>query len=129
LAWFALCKLGAVEVCISDAYLGSFLEHPIRLAGSETIITTAGMAERLLEIEANIPTQRLFIVETADAAGGSEARLPKFKRLKTQPFNDLYGAKATNPEITVRPEETAAVLLTSGTTGPSKGVVMPHSQF
>ena len=28
-SWFALTKLGAVEVGISDAYKGSFLAHPL----------------------------------------------------------------------------------------------------
>jgi crotonobetaine/carnitine-CoA ligase len=49
--------------------------------------------------------------------------------LQVSRFEDLVSNNAANPGVTVDPRDVAAVLMTSGTTGPSKGVVMPHSQF
>src|SRR3546814_16549059 len=43
--------------------------------------------------------------------------------------SDLLSDKETNPGIAVGPGDPPAVLMTSRTTGPSKGVVMLHSQF
>lgn len=127
LAWFALCKLGAVEVAVSDAYKGSFLAHPLKLAQSHVLITTAALAQRLVEIENDIPIRRLVIVD--DPALAQQPEIPTFQRLTVHRFSDLLSPHTHNPPLVVTPQDPAAVLLTSGTTGASKGVVMPHSQF
>ena len=126
-AWFALSKIGAVEVAISDAYKGRFLAHPLQLAQAQTIITTASLASRLHEIEGDIPIRRIVLVDATGAP--PDPRLPAFRDIAVHRLEDLYSRDESNPLLAVSPQDTAAVLLTSGTTGPSKGVVMPHSQF
>mgnify|MGYP006276150341 CR=1 FL=1 len=125
--WFALNKLGAVEVAISDAYKGSFLAHPLALSQSRILVTTAALAERLRDIEGDIPIADLILVD--EPAGEPACEAPPFNRLRLHRLADLYAPQDHNPGAVVSPTDPAAVLLTSGTTGPSKGVVMPHSQF
>ncbi|MFP6817422.1 MAG: AMP-binding protein [Pseudomonadales bacterium] len=125
-AWFALTKLGAIEVGISDAYKGSFLAHPLNLSKARVLITTAELAQRLVEIEGELPhLERLFIVDDPETDG----EMPRFTRLKASPFAQLMEGDPTPPGVEVFPSDPAAVLMTSGTTGVSKGVLMPSSQF
>jgi len=124
--WFALAKLGAVEVAICDVYKGAFLEHPINLAKVRIIVTTSSLLPTLSEIEDNIPTVEIAIViDTGDAVRPSA----HFRRIATSTFEAVRSGNETNPGVEVSPRDLGAVLLTSGTTGPSKGVMMPHSQL
>lgn len=125
LLWFGLTKIGAVEVAISDAYKGRFLAHPINLSKSRIIVTTAELAGLLLDIEADIPDLEEVVI-VGDAA---DAQIPKFKRLLVSRYDSLLADEDSNPDIIVTPSDPAAVLMTSGTTGVSKGVLMSHSQF
>jgi crotonobetaine/carnitine-CoA ligase len=126
-AWFALSKLGAIEVAISDAYKGSFLAHPLKLSHARVLIANADLAARVAEIEDDLPAlERLVIV---DQPAGSAAAIPGFRRIVVSRFEALFTDNAANPGVRLTPQDTAAVLMTSGTTGPSKGVLMPHSQF
>ncbi len=121
-AWFGLQCLGAVEVAVSDAYKGAFLAHPLRLADVRMVITTPELAPRLAEIEGDLPG-----VEAVALLG--EGAAPAFARMRALPFADLVSGDAGDPGVPVRPADPAAILFTSGTTGPSKAVLMPHSQF
>ncbi len=123
--WFGLAKIGAVEVAISEAYKGSFLAHPIRLSSAKILVTTAALAERLAEIEEDIPTvETCYLVETGDGAPA-----PSFRRIKTRSFSELDSGNSADPGVKVEPRDISSVLMTSGTTGSSKGVVMTHSHF
>lgn len=127
-SWFALTKLGAIEVGISDAYKGSFLAHPLNLSKSKVLITTAELASRLIDIEGDLAhLEKLFIVD--DPETDADAEVPSFKRLQTLPYADLMEGAPTPTGVEVFPTDPAAVLMTSGTTGVSKGVLMPSSQF
>ena len=125
-SWFALTKLGAVEVGISDAYKGSFLAHPLNLSKARVLITTAELAQRLVEIEGDLPhLEKLFIVDDPE----TDPTVPHFSRLQVLPYAQLMEGDTSPPGVEVFPSDPAAVLMTSGTTGVSKGVLMPSSQF
>ncbi len=122
LAWYALAKLGAIEVTVGESYKGEILRHQVGLSRPRIIITTPALSERLAFIEDQIGhAEHVILVGEGEPAA--------FQRITTSRFEALYEDDDSNLGIPVGPRDTAAVLFTSGTTGLSKGVLMSHSQF
>ena len=92
--------VGAIAVPINTASRGPQLEHILSNCGARLLVHEAAQAE-------------LF-----------EGRPPPVWR-----FEDLPPAGSPAPAADVAPADTAAILYTSGTTGPSKGVRCPHAQL
>ena len=125
--WFGCSFAGQVFVPINTAYTGEFLAHQVRTVGPRFAVVDDVFAERFVQIERDARTiERFWVIDTGRAqealsaltAAGWDAR----------PWDELRtGGDATLP--TVEPSDLAAVLFTSGTTGPSKGVAMPHAQM
>jgi crotonobetaine/carnitine-CoA ligase len=125
LLWYALTKIGAVEVPVGEIQKGAFLQHQINLSQARTIITTPELIERIAEVEADVVELKTCFVLGPDKG----ARLSGLKRVAMHPVAGLRSDDTSNPGVTVTPADIAAVLYTSGTTGMSKGVVMSHSHF
>jgi crotonobetaine/carnitine-CoA ligase len=74
-------------------------------------------------VEEQVPhLEQCFLI--GDAPSPSPLR-----RVAVRSASKLRTGNETNPGMDVTPRDDAAVLYTSGTTGMSKGVIMPHSQF
>ena len=113
--WFALAKLGAVEVPINTAYRGELLRHQLSMAGVALVIADRGVLLEAVEaVRSEVPT----LGEVLDFPGG-------YSDLLT---GDTPSASPPPDEHTTGPGEVACVLYTSGTTGPSKGVLLTHHQ-
>lgn len=95
--------LGAIAVPINAGLRGAQLEH---------VLTDAEPA--------------LLVVER-DLAGVIPPGLPDATRVRA--FDEWEGAGDPLPPHPARPGDPFAILYTSGTTGPAKGVVCPQAQF
>src|SRR3546814_15767521 len=86
-SWFALSKLGAIEVAISDAYQGPFLAHPFRLSRARVFIVAPALIPRVAEIEADPPAlQQIFLVAADDAVSAAASF---FSRVQVAAFGAL----------------------------------------
>ena len=123
LTWFSLAKLGAVEVPMNTHYRGAFLQHVANNCGARIVVTAPAFLDALAEAEPGLSSLRdVYVI-------GPLADAPAFTGITLHGFDSLVDVDDTNPGVSVSYTDTAAILFTSGTTGPSKGVLMPHAQM
>lgn len=116
--FFALNYLGAVYVPINTAYRGSLLEHVIDISDAKLGVVDASLLDRLEGIE-------LHTLEKVIVTGARADTAP----LPVEHYEDvlLPEAGALSPlEHPIEPWDPMAIIFTSGTTGPSKGVLSSY---
>jgi crotonobetaine/carnitine-CoA ligase len=116
-AWSGVGRLGAVAVLLNTELTGPFLAHPLADSAPRMLIIDAGYLDRLEDIRAGLPPiEQVVIVGQVpgDAPAGSHR----------------FDAWATADPIAARlpsASDLACIMYTSGTSGPPKGVLMPHA--
>jgi carnitine-CoA ligase len=119
LTWFALNKLGAFHAPINTDYRGDFLEHVANTAEARIMVVEDRHVETVLASR-----ERLPLLEELIVVGEQPTADPR--RFRVRPFAELPADDAP-PAVAVTPADTYAVLFTSGTTGRSKGALMPYA--
>ncbi|GAB3767293.1 ATP-dependent acyl-CoA ligase [Ramlibacter monticola] len=114
--------MGAVAVPVNSASMGPQIEYLLADSGARLLVMENLFVERLRMADLDRTTlESVWVVgEGSSAAGGIEARV----RLHAWPAPGEAVEAAD-----VLPSDTLAILYTSGTTGPSKGVLCPHAQY
>jgi crotonobetaine/carnitine-CoA ligase len=123
--WWAANKLGAIEVPVNNAYKGYFLEHVANNSGAKVMVVDQSHFDRLQFSEERLKHLEHVVIYRGPQGQGDDVKL---RRLRTSPIEQLYSREDSNPGVDVRHHDLAAIMYTSGTTGPSKGVMMPHAQ-
>ena len=114
-SWLAINSLGAIEVPLNVNDRGMFLAHVIADSRARVIIIEHSLYGRLAEL--NDLGQIDTIVTVGE--GADPAR-------RTVPFDSLRGGEPVSPVSSVDDHDLMAVLYTSGTTGPAKGIMMSY---
>ena len=118
LAMLSLGWLRAIDVPINVGYRGRLLQYVLDHADATTLVIAAEFLDRLVEIEADLPT-----LETVIVIDGKAPPIGSRRVVGARDFLGGAGPAADLPGPAYR--DIAALLFTSGTTGPSKAVIVP----
>ena len=131
--WTGLGRLGAVIVPVNTALTGDFLAHQLRDSGAAVAVCDPDTACRLDAAATQVPALTTLLVADRTVASGPTAPSPDVEagpppggRFHVLPLDGWRTAAAFGGPLP-RASDTACVMYTSGTTGPSKGVLMPHA--
>jgi carnitine-CoA ligase len=109
---------GAIAVPINTASRGAQLEHVLTNSGARLMLADAALVPAIGSLQAALPLERIWTVGGEPDSGVAGCELSPMPALDDP-----------QPVRGARPGETAAILYTSGTTGPSKGVCCPQAQL
>jgi crotonobetaine/carnitine-CoA ligase len=122
--WLGLAWMRAVQVGINGDFKGAMLAYVLENCAARTMVCSARYLDRVAAVVPSVPRLRRVIVP--DAEGDLPATFP-LELLRGEQVLAAAGTETTRsaPER----HDIACVSYTSGTTGPSKGVLVPWGRF
>lgn len=124
-AWLATNQLNAVDVGINTGYKGKSLEHAANLSEARVLMTTSSYLRVILQSAPRLMHLRVVVL-LDDAACEDTASAP----LQVVRCADLVPAPIHETQAhQAKPSDIGSIIYTSGTSGPAKGVLLPHAQI
>lgn len=118
--WFGLSRIGAIQLPLNTAYKGLQLLHTLKRAPVPVVVVEDALLPELEAIIDQIHTLKCLIV-----IGSTKPRC----KCKYLFLNNIFlDRQVPPPALAVSGSDVGAIMNTSGTTGPSKGVLLSHAQ-
>lgn len=127
-AWLGSSIAGLVEVPINTAYRGAFLAHQVSTTTPSIAVISPEYVERILDVSDSFETvKHFFLVGNDDDIENALSALHDHNKAASR-WNDLLTSeRIALPDV--MHSDLGSIFFTSGTTGLSKGVMMPHAHM
>ena len=141
IGFFAILKLGAIVAPNNPLYVARELEFQLSDAGAETIICLSRFYTNVRRVRASARLKNVIVTNVKEyfppvlkALFTLAVEKREGHRVKLDPGDRwlqdvLASAPATRPSVDVRPEDTAVLLYTGGTTGVPKAAEITHANL
>jgi crotonobetaine/carnitine-CoA ligase len=117
--FFALAKLGAIQVPLNAYLKGDFLRHQLTHSASTVLVADAAGLQAVGPMMEHLDHLR-HVIQLA----GGDGLDPN----ATGQYGDIE-LDDRPPAVTVNPADTMSIMFTSGTTGLAKGCVLSHGYY
>jgi crotonobetaine/carnitine-CoA ligase len=123
LAWLGANAAGIVDVPINLEARGDYLRYLLDDSAPKAIVASAERLAALAELTPRLPEIAVVLDGKASEVTGY-GRVFEFSGLRDTPAADAELDRHAS-----RTRDLATIMYTSGTTGPSKGVMLPHGYY
>jgi carnitine-CoA ligase len=122
--FFGCSRFGAVVVPLNIYLKGEFLRHQLAHSGATVLVTDAAGITAAAPVLSDTAVRHIVAVD--GDCGTPHADCTTGEGVDVVGFHTLLGAAGRRPEPVTDESHPAAILYTSGTTGPAKGCVVSH---